>query len=105
MHRVYAFSKIFFEPENIYYIHMLTSELNAAQVTAVTAPLQPVLVLAGAGAGKTRVVTHRILHLIEESRLDPKQILAITFTNKAANELKERVQSQCRELDIQTYLW
>lgn len=98
MHRVYAFSKIFFEPENIYYIHMLTSELNAAQVTAVTAPLQPVLVLAGAGAGKTRVVTHRILHLIEESRLDPKQILAITFTNKAANELKERVQSQCREL-------
>lgn len=77
---------------------MLTSELNAAQVAAVTAPLQPVLVLAGAGAGKTRVVSHRILYLIEEAQLDPKQILAITFTNKAANELKERVQTQCHSL-------
>lgn len=85
-------------PKNIYYVRMLTSELNAAQVAAVTAPLQPVLVLAGAGAGKTRVVSHRILYLIEEAQLDPKQILAITFTNKAANELKERVQTQCLSL-------
>ncbi|EYE60640.1 ATP-dependent DNA helicase pcrA [Bacteroides fragilis str. S6L5] len=73
---------------------MLTSELNQAQRNAVTAPLSPILVLAGAGAGKTRVVTHRILHLINEG-ISPKEILAVTFTNKAAKELKERVMHLC----------
>lgn len=76
---------------------MLTSELNQAQRNAVTAPLSPILVLAGAGAGKTRVVTHRILHLINEG-ISPKEILAVTFTNKAARELRERVMHLCSKV-------
>ncbi len=70
---------------------MNLQKLNDAQLKAVTAPLAPTLVLAGAGSGKTRVLTNRILYLVSECGVSPSEILAITFTNKAANEMKRRL--------------
>ncbi|MHB1377406.1 MAG: UvrD-helicase domain-containing protein, partial [Candidatus Humimicrobiaceae bacterium] len=66
-------------------------ELNPEQLKAVLNSENSLLIFAGAGSGKTRVLTYKIAYLVKEKNIDPFKILAITFTNKAANEMKRRV--------------
>jgi ATP-dependent DNA helicase UvrD/PcrA len=80
-------------PQAVMDVSPILSPLNDAQRAAVTAPLAPTLVLAGAGSGKTRVLIHRIAWLIQAEGATPHGILAVTFTNKAAAEMRARVEA------------
>ena len=83
------------------------TELNEQQYEAVTSESQYLRIIAGAGSGKTRVLTYRIAYLLEEKLEKPWNILAITFTNKVAAEMKERaaklVEKNIKELSIKTF--
>jgi DNA helicase-2/ATP-dependent DNA helicase PcrA len=83
------------------------SGLNAEQQAAVLHFDSPLLIVAGAGSGKTRVITHKIAHLVLEKGLPPHHILAVTFTNKAASEMKVRIEAltgiEARLFNISTF--
>ncbi len=79
---------------------MSIKKLNKIQRAAVEASDGPILIFAGAGSGKTRVLTHKMYYLVREELYQPEEILAVTFTNKAAREMKERVQSLLKIKDL-----
>ncbi len=79
---------------------MKNQKLNKIQKKAVEDVCNPVLIFAGAGSGKTRVLTHKIVHLIEKGLFKPEEILAVTFTNKAAEEMSKRVQSLLKQKNV-----
>ena len=74
--------------------NFLFKSLNNEQLQAVKHVNGPLLVVAGAGSGKTKALTHRIANLIENNCIDPYNVLAVTFTNKAAKEMKARLEAQ-----------
>ena len=79
---------------------MSLNNLNKTQKEAVKATKGPVLIFAGAGSGKTRVLTHKMFYLIKEKHYKPENILSVTFTNKAAKEMKERVMDLLETKDL-----
>ena len=85
----------------------LVASLNPEQQDAVLQTDGPLLILAGAGSGKTRVIAHRIAHLVSSGGCPPDRILAVTFTNKAAGEMRSRVEAllgvDCRQMWISTF--
>src|SRR4029078_4733304 len=85
----------------------LLSSLNPEQQQAVLQTDGPLLILAGAGSGKTRVIAHRIAHLVSNGLTAPDRLLAVTFTNKAAEEMRTRVETllgvDCRGMWISTF--
>jgi DNA helicase-2/ATP-dependent DNA helicase PcrA len=83
---------------------MLVDQLNEPQAAAATHTAGPLLVFAGAGSGKTRVITYRVANLVSDARVPPWRILAVTFTNKAAGEMRSRLHTLCGP-DVARSLW
>src|ERR1700749_2588616 len=75
----------------------ILTTLNSDQKVAVTTTDGPLIVLAGAGSGKTRVLIHKVLYLMQEKNIKGEEILMVTFTNKAAAEMKERIDTALRK--------
>ncbi len=88
-------------------LEIITKDLNPAQKEAVTTPQGPLLILAGAGSGKTRVLTHRMANIIASGLAAPEEILCVTFTNKAAREMESRIYHLLSQMGapIRAQLW